>query len=60
MGKGDSRRPCLIPKEEAEAAWERLFGPPKLNVMSDDERAELEAEKARLITTEVTNDDTTV
>lgn len=49
-GKGDGKRPCLISEEESKAAWERVFGPPKLkSIMSDAERLEMEAEKARLI-----------
>ncbi len=38
MGKGDWRRPCQVPKEEADANFERVFGKKKLNVMSDEDR----------------------
>jgi len=50
IGKGDTRRPTLISREEEQRRWEEVFGPPKIKtVMSDEERAEMEAEKARLI-----------
>lgn len=48
MGKGDGRRPTQIPKAEADANWEAVFGPKKLNVMSDEERAAALAEAERL------------
>lgn len=48
MGKGDWRRPSQISEEQERANWEAVFGKKKLNVMSDEERAEMEAEKARL------------
>lgn len=38
MSKGSSRRPCQVPREQEEAAWERVFGKKKLNVMSDEDR----------------------
>ena len=47
MGKGDSRRPTLIPKEQADANWDAVFGK-KLNVMSDEEREAALKEQARL------------
>ena len=48
MSKGDWRRPCVIPEEEVAKNYAKVFGPPKLNVMSDKERAELLAEQDRL------------
>lgn len=48
MGKGDGRRPTLIPKEQADANWDAVFGPKKLNVMSDEEREAALKEQARI------------
>lgn len=48
MGKGDARRPSQLSQAEEAAAYERIFGPPKLNVMSEEERKEMLAEKERL------------
>lgn len=44
MGKGDWRRPCQVPKEEADANFERIFGKKKLNVMSDEDREQIDKE----------------
>lgn len=48
MSKGDFRRPCAISEEEAAKNYAKVFGPPKLNVMSDEDRAEMLAEQERL------------
>jgi hypothetical protein len=48
MSKGDWRRPSSTPEPELAKKYEELFGKPKLNVMSDEERKEFEAEKRRL------------
>jgi len=41
MGKGDSRRPCFVPKAQYDKNFETVFGKKKLNVMSDEDRIEL-------------------
>ena len=51
MGKGDWRRPTQISRDEETKKWDEAFGPrPErhLNVMSEEDRAEMEAEKLRL------------
>lgn len=45
MGKGDWRRPSNIPKDEYDQKFEAVFGPKKLNVMSDEERLAFEKER---------------
>jgi hypothetical protein len=45
MGKGDWRRPTLVSREEADSNWESVFGPKKLNNMSDADREELGVER---------------
>lgn len=49
-GKGDWQRPRPnnVTKAQYDAEFERVFGEKKLNVMSDEERAELELENQRL------------
>lgn len=46
MGKGDWRRP--VNKPVFDRNFEEVFGPKKLNVLSDEEREQMEAEKRRL------------
>jgi len=50
FSKGDWRRPTSdrVLEEELAGRYEALFGKPKLNVMSEEERAEMQAEKDRL------------
>lgn len=51
MGKGDKRRPCQISRDEYAKRYEDAFGPRTRHraVMSEAERLEFEAEKARLV-----------
>lgn len=44
-GKGDARRKCQVPKADYDKQYEDVFGKKALNVMSDEEREELEREK---------------
>lgn len=44
MGKGDKRRPCLVPKDEYDARFDSVFGPKKPNLMSEEDRKALVAE----------------
>lgn len=55
MSKGDWRRP--VNKKVFDQNYEEVFGQKKLNVMSDEEREQMEAEKRRL-TEEVEGCDT--
>lgn len=57
MSKGDWRRPQQAPDEEVAATWERVFGKKKLNIMTEEERAELEREKDRLAAETVEEND---
>jgi len=47
VGKGDNRRPCLVPKEQYNQNFESVFGTKKLNVMSEEERQELNRDRDR-------------
>lgn len=51
LSKGDWRRPTSpdVDREELDGRYRELFGEPKLNVMPEEERAQLEEEKARLV-----------
>lgn len=49
MGKGSGRRPCQVPKEQYDKNFEAVFGKKKLNVMSDEDREELEPLDTSLI-----------
>lgn len=50
MGKGDWRRPTQVSKQEERDRWEAAFGSdPRLPIMSEEDRLEMEAEKARLV-----------
>lgn len=44
MSKGDWRRPSSVPKDEYDQKFEAVFGPKKLNVMSDEDRQGLRGE----------------
>lgn len=41
-GKGDHRRPSSVPKQVFDQNFEAVFGPKKLNIMSDEDRTALE------------------
>lgn len=45
MGKGDWRRLSQVPPEVVAENWEAVFGKKKLNIMSDEERVQMEREK---------------
>lgn len=47
MGKGDWRRPSQVPKQVFEDNFEAVFGTKKLNVMSDEEREEMNRDRDR-------------
>jgi hypothetical protein len=49
MGKGSWRRKAQVPEEQTQENWDSVFGPRGLpTVMSDEDRAQFEREKAEL------------
>ena len=48
MSKGSRRRRSSVSEEELAANWESVFGPKRLNVVSDEEREEMLREKEAL------------